>query len=195
MRCAAGVLFCKVWHPRASHRCALTGRAEASPAQEVNVGLAADIGSLQRFPKVTGNDSLARELALTGRIFGADEACAAGFVSRVIHGGREEVEKEALDVARTIAGKSPVAVLGTKVLMNRGWRSWRGGTGVQLIRMGFYEYRLKGSLVSYDPRFAPLTRLTSRRRSIKDGLEYTAAWNMAMLQAEVSPLSTRMSVG
>ena len=59
--------------------------------QEVNVGLAADIGTLQRFPKVIGNDSKARELALTARRFGAEEAKEIGFVSAVIPGGRPEV--------------------------------------------------------------------------------------------------------
>lgn len=33
---------------------------------EVNVGLAADVGTLQRLPKIVGNDSVVRELALTG---------------------------------------------------------------------------------------------------------------------------------
>lgn len=58
------------------------------------MGLAADIGTLQRFPKVTGNDSLARELALTGRKFNAQEAKDIGFISDVVKGGREEVVGE-----------------------------------------------------------------------------------------------------
>ena len=57
----------------------------------MDVGLAADIGTLQRFPKVTGNDSLAREFALTGRKFNAKEAREIGFVSEVVDGGRAEV--------------------------------------------------------------------------------------------------------
>jgi len=57
----------------------------------VDVGLAADIGTLQRFPKITGNDSLAREFALTGRKFSAKEAREIGFVSEVVEGGRAEV--------------------------------------------------------------------------------------------------------
>lgn len=105
----------------------------------MNVGLAADIGTLQRFPKITGNDSLARELALTGRKFDAQEAKDIGFVSDVVQGGRKEVVGEykqlqhgkqtgsadadgparALDMAKTIAEKSPIAVISTKHLMNR----------------------------------------------------------------------------
>jgi hypothetical protein len=66
--------------------------------QEVNVGLAADIGTLQRFPKIVGNDSKARELALTGRRFGAEEAREIQFVGDVVHGGRREVVGESVEV-------------------------------------------------------------------------------------------------
>lgn len=48
--------------------------------KEVDVGLAADIGTLQRFPKVVGNDSLARELIYTARRFNPDEAKTLGLV-------------------------------------------------------------------------------------------------------------------
>jgi delta(3,5)-delta(2,4)-dienoyl-CoA isomerase len=66
-------------------------RSQRLSSQEINVGLAADIGTLQRFPKIVGSDSIARELALTGRKFGAEEARQIGFVSRVVSGGRAEV--------------------------------------------------------------------------------------------------------
>ncbi len=59
--------------------------------KEVDVGLAADIGTLQRFPKIVGNDSLARELCYTAREFDAAEAKEIGFLSKVVDGGREEV--------------------------------------------------------------------------------------------------------
>jgi len=48
--------------------------------QEVDLALAADVGTLQRFPKIIGNDSLARELALTARRFYSDEAKEMGFI-------------------------------------------------------------------------------------------------------------------
>ncbi|KAJ9115086.1 hypothetical protein QFC22_005414 [Naganishia vaughanmartiniae] len=86
---------------------------------EVNVGLAADIGTLQRFPKIVGSSSLARELALTGRRFTPAEATSMGFTSRVVPGGRTGVISEAVKMAKTIASKSPVAVVGTKRLMIR----------------------------------------------------------------------------
>jgi enoyl-CoA hydratase/carnithine racemase len=61
------------------------------PIQEVDIGLAADVGTLQRFPKVCGNDSRVRELVLTGRDFDSQEALKIGFLSEVVSGGLEEV--------------------------------------------------------------------------------------------------------
>ncbi|CAD6969146.1 unnamed protein product, partial [Tilletia controversa] len=58
------------------------------------IGLAADIGTLQRFPKTVGNDSLARELAYSARTFDAREALAIGFVSKVTEQGQTAVVGE-----------------------------------------------------------------------------------------------------
>jgi enoyl-CoA hydratase/carnithine racemase len=57
--------------------------------KEVDIGLAADIGTLQRFQKVVGNESWARELAYTARMFSADEALQRGFVSSVFENAQE----------------------------------------------------------------------------------------------------------
>jgi delta(3,5)-delta(2,4)-dienoyl-CoA isomerase len=46
--------------------------------------MAADVGTLQRFPKVVGNQSLARELCYTARNFSAEEALHLGLVSKVL---------------------------------------------------------------------------------------------------------------
>jgi Delta3,5-Delta2,4-dienoyl-CoA isomerase len=78
--------------------------------REVQIGLAADIGTLQRLPKITGNDSRVRELCYTGEFFDAQEALRIGLVSRVT----PHVLQDALQVAQKIAANSPVAVLGTK---------------------------------------------------------------------------------
>lgn len=45
--------------------------------------MAADVGTLQRLPKVVGSDSLVRELCYTGRKLLADEALSCGLVSRI----------------------------------------------------------------------------------------------------------------
>ncbi|KAJ7451313.1 Delta2-dienoyl-CoA-isomerase [Mycena latifolia] len=81
---------------------------------EVNVGIAADIGTLAHLPKITGNHSLMRELAYTARPFPAVDAARLGLLSRVVPGSRAEVVGAALELAGTIAAKSPVAVSGTK---------------------------------------------------------------------------------
>jgi delta(3,5)-delta(2,4)-dienoyl-CoA isomerase len=85
--------------------------------KEVDVGLAADVGTLQRLPKIIGNDSIARELAFTGRRWLAEEALAHGFLSRVL-ATREALLVSATTLAVEIAGKSPVAVQGTKLNLN-----------------------------------------------------------------------------
>jgi delta(3,5)-delta(2,4)-dienoyl-CoA isomerase len=85
--------------------------------KEVDIGIAADVGTLQRFPRVVGNDSWTRELAFTGRYFSASEALERGFVSYVCDTLDKAVEK-GLDIASVIAGKSPVAVQGTKTLLD-----------------------------------------------------------------------------
>jgi len=85
--------------------------------KEVDVGMAADIGTLARLPKITGNESLLRELALTARTFGVAEAVKLGFVSKAVEGSREEVVAAALQTAKLIATKSPIAVMGTKHLL------------------------------------------------------------------------------
>ena len=45
--------------------------------------MAADVGTLQRLPKVIGSQSLVRELCFTARKMSADEALSCGLVSRV----------------------------------------------------------------------------------------------------------------
>ncbi|CAD6890851.1 unnamed protein product [Tilletia caries] len=81
------------------------------------IGLAADIGTLQRFPKTVGNDSLARELAYSARTFDAREALAIGFVSKVTEQGQTAVVAAALSLAKDIASKSPIAVQSTKAIL------------------------------------------------------------------------------
>jgi delta(3,5)-delta(2,4)-dienoyl-CoA isomerase len=85
--------------------------------KEVDIGLAADVGTLQRMPKVVGNESLMRELAYTARKFTADEANRLGFVSEV-YADKDELVEKAVETAALIASKSPVAIFGTKRNLN-----------------------------------------------------------------------------
>uniref|UniRef100_A0A2I3TS23 Delta(3,5)-Delta(2,4)-dienoyl-CoA isomerase, mitochondrial n=1 Tax=Pan troglodytes TaxID=9598 RepID=A0A2I3TS23_PANTR len=82
--------------------------------KEVDVGLAADVGTLQRLPKVIRNQSLVNELAFTARKMLADEALGSGLVSRVFP-DKEVTLDAALALAAEISSKSPVAVQSTKV--------------------------------------------------------------------------------
>ena len=76
--------------------------------------MAADIGTLARLPKITGNQSIVHELALTARDFTAAEALQIGLISKIVPGSRSQVVGTALELAKVIAQKSPIAVIGTK---------------------------------------------------------------------------------
>ena len=82
--------------------------------KEVDIGMAADVGTLQRFPKIVGSDSLARELVYTARKFTPSEALQCGFVSRVFD-SQESLMDNSMKLAEVIASKSPVAVQGSKI--------------------------------------------------------------------------------
>uniref|UniRef100_A0A2A4JB02 Enoyl-CoA hydratase n=1 Tax=Heliothis virescens TaxID=7102 RepID=A0A2A4JB02_HELVI len=82
--------------------------------REVDVGLAPDVGTLQRLPKIIGNASVARELCFTGRNFDAKEAKEIGLVSQVFP-DRDTAIQKVLEIAENIASKSPVAVQTTKI--------------------------------------------------------------------------------
>jgi len=86
--------------------------------KEVDIGLAADIGTLSRLPKAVGSFSWVKEVCLTAREWDAREAEKVGFVSSTVEGGRKEVLARGLQIAEGIAQKSPVAVWGTKELLN-----------------------------------------------------------------------------
>lgn len=82
--------------------------------KEVDVGLAADVGTLQRLPKVIGNRSLVNELTFTARKMMADEALDSGLVSRVFP-DKDVMLNAAFALAADISSKSPVAVQGSKI--------------------------------------------------------------------------------
>lgn len=85
--------------------------------REVRLGLAADVGTLQRLPKLVGFSSRVRELCLTGEDFMADEAFRIGFVSRVSKSD-ENLFDTANEVVSQIVRHSPVAVAVTKLSLN-----------------------------------------------------------------------------
>ena len=85
--------------------------------KEVDIGLAADIGTLSRLPKVCGLTSWVKEVCLSAREFTGPEALSNRFVSGVFK-DKTEVIAEGLKMAEGIANKSPVAVQGTKRILD-----------------------------------------------------------------------------
>lgn len=80
--------------------------------QEINIGLVADVGTLQRLPKLIPM-GIVKEMAYTGRRLGADRALACGLVNEVF-GDADAMIGAALRCATEIAAKPPVAIWGTK---------------------------------------------------------------------------------
>jgi enoyl-CoA hydratase len=83
--------------------------------KEVDVGMTADVGTLQRLPRLIG-EGMARELAYTGRAVDGAEACAIGLANRVYE-TPEALHEGVLDIARTIATRSPLAIRGCKEMI------------------------------------------------------------------------------
>jgi len=83
--------------------------------REVDVGLTADVGTLQRLPRLIG-EGAARELAYTGRNVSGDEARALGLVTRCYE-TPAELAAGVTGIAQAIAAKSPLAVRGAKEMI------------------------------------------------------------------------------
>ena len=84
--------------------------------QEIHIGMAADMGVLQRLPKIVP-PAMARQMAYTGERVGAERALAIGLVNAVLP-DPEALLAHALDLARQIAEKSPLAIAGSKRALN-----------------------------------------------------------------------------
>lgn len=125
--------------------------------KEVDIGLAADIGTLTRLPKVVGNFGWVKDVALTARTFGAEEAYSVGFVSQV-HDTKDEAVEAALKMAALMAMKSPVAVQSTKELLNHA----------------------RDHTVADSKLCISFSRVCSANT---EGLRYTGVWNAAATQS------------
>ena len=84
--------------------------------QEINLAIVADVGTTQRLPRLIP-EGVARELAYTGDRMGAARAREVGLVNHVYE-TREQMLEEVLAIAAKIASKSPLAVTGTKAVLN-----------------------------------------------------------------------------
>jgi len=127
--------------------------------KEIDLGMTADVGTLQRLPRLIG-DGMVRELAYTGRKLGAAEARELGFLNRVFP-DRDALMAGVTEIARQIASKSPLAVRGSKemILYARDHSvadglnyiaTWNAGMLSQADLMGSVEAQMKGDALSYE---------------------------------------------
>jgi len=84
--------------------------------QEINIGMVADVGTLQRLPKLVPL-GVVKELAYTGRRLGAQKALGYGLVNEVFD-TQEAMIAAAMQCAKEIAAKPPVAIWGTKQVIH-----------------------------------------------------------------------------
>ena len=84
--------------------------------QEINIGMVADVGTLQRLPKLVPL-GVVKELAYTGRRMPAARAREVGLVNEVFD-TPEACLAAALQCAKEIAAKPPVAIWGTKQVIH-----------------------------------------------------------------------------
>ena len=89
----------------------------ATPAASFRIpeALRGTVGATQRLPRILGK-RLAKDLMFTGRRLTAEEALAAGFVSRI----SQEVEKEISEIAKAILAAPPAAMRLAKRCIDRG---------------------------------------------------------------------------
>ena len=100
--------------------CAADVRYASSDAifsvREAKVAIVADLGTLQRLPKIVSAGHVA-ELAFTGKDIDAARAERIGLVNDVVDGSADAVYARALELATEIAANSPLVVAGTKTVL------------------------------------------------------------------------------
>ena len=84
--------------------------------KEIDMGMVADLGTLQRLPKIIPA-GIVREMAYTGRNVLGKEAEQIGLVNRAFSDS-ETMQTEVLKIAQSIASKSPLSIRGTKAVLN-----------------------------------------------------------------------------
>jgi enoyl-CoA hydratase len=84
--------------------------------QEINIGMTADVGTFPRLTKLIP-EGVARELAYTGRRMPAARAQELGLVNQV-YADQETMLSDVMTIASEIAAKAPLAIYGTKRMIN-----------------------------------------------------------------------------
>ena len=84
--------------------------------KEIDLGMVADIGTLQRLPKIIST-GMAAEMAYTGRKVSGPEAQSIGLVNHC-YASKEAMMESVMQIAVAIASKSPVSIRGTKEVLH-----------------------------------------------------------------------------
>ena len=134
--------------------------------QEINIGLVADVGTLQRLPKLMPL-GVVKELAYTGRRLPAQKALGYGLVNEVFD-THEAMLTAALQCAKEIASKPPVAIWGTKQVIHYArdhsvddalkQMGWVQGAIWSNSHVGEAVTAMKQKRAAEFPPLAPLTR-------------------------------------
>ncbi|MDK2122849.1 crotonase/enoyl-CoA hydratase family protein [Parachitinimonas caeni] len=128
--------------------------------KEIDMGMVADVGSLQRLPKLIGDGRL-RELAYTGRRMMGEEAERIGLANNV-YANRDSMIMDVLEIAATIVAKSPLAIRGSKEIINYS----RDHSVADSLR--YVAAWNSGMLVSKDLEAAAMATLTKTTPHFKD---------------------------
>jgi len=96
----------------------VASREATFSVREVKMAIVADLGSLQRLPRIVGAGHVA-ELAYTGKDITAERAAQIGLVNEVLQSPEETLEY-ARTIAAQVASNSPLAVQGTKAVLTAG---------------------------------------------------------------------------
>jgi enoyl-CoA hydratase len=83
---------------------------------EINIGMTADVGTFPRLCKLIP-EGVVKELAFTGRRMHATEAKNLGLVNQIFE-DHEALIAGVMDIAKQIASKAPLAIYGTKRIIN-----------------------------------------------------------------------------
>ncbi|KAF4236312.1 hypothetical protein CNMCM8980_002956 [Aspergillus fumigatiaffinis] len=130
--------------------------------KEVDLGIASDVGILSRLPKAVGSYTWVKDVAMTGRDFGADEALQVGFVSSVLP-TKEGAVNEAFKIASVLSEKSPVAVQTVKHFLDYS-REHTVAEGLQ------YQLAYNTSAIQAKDVPAAIAAVVSKKRAVFEKL-------------------------
>ena len=129
--------------------------------QEIHIGMMADLGVLQRLMKIVPQ-GVAREMAYTGERIGAERALAIGLVNAVLPDLGALLD-HAMQLARSIAAKSPLAIAGSKLALNH---ARDHGTAASLAQMTL----LQSAIFDTDEIAAAITAWKAKGTAAFDAL-------------------------